>query len=134
LLGLKLSEPEEIEPEILQASDMGTEVAGILDRELQLIVVARKFSIHIRRFTLAHELGHWFLHPGLTYHRALPMSGGERLDRRHPLVEREANLFAAELLMPRRQVSTLFAATYGPRVHPDEVDEKLAFRLSLGSS
>ncbi len=62
------------------------------------------------------------------------MMGGERLDQRHPLVEREANLFAAEILMPRRQVSSLFTARHGSRVHPDDIDEKLAFTLSLGSS
>ena len=63
LLGLKLDEPEEIVPEILLSSDTTSEIAGILDRDLHRIVVARKFPLLTRRFTLAHELGHWFLHP-----------------------------------------------------------------------
>ena len=36
--------------------------------------------------------------------------------------------------MPRRQVADLFVARYGGRIHSDEIDETLAFKLSLGSS
>jgi Zn-dependent peptidase ImmA (M78 family) len=81
-----------------------------------------------------HEIGHWFLHPQLVYHRDLPVTGVERVDRFLPPEEREANLFAAESLMPRGLVADLFHLRYGPRVHPAEIDETLAFKLSLGSS
>jgi Zn-dependent peptidase ImmA (M78 family) len=61
-----------------------------------------------QRFTIAHELGHFLLHKGQTIHldegrgaftvnlRNTESSRGEDND------EREANLFAAELLMPAR--------------------------------
>jgi Zn-dependent peptidase ImmA (M78 family) len=61
-----------------------------------------------QRFTIAHELGHYFLHAGYTVHldegrlaytvnlRNSESSRGEDND------EREANLFAAELLMPAK--------------------------------
>jgi Zn-dependent peptidase ImmA (M78 family) len=61
-----------------------------------------------QRFTIAHELGHYFLHAGHTVHldegrlaytvnlRNSDSSKGEDND------EREANLFAAELLMPAK--------------------------------
>jgi len=49
------------------------------------------------RFTVAHELGHFFLHTGMPMARA--SSGDETKPYR--LSEPQANQFAAELLMPR---------------------------------
>ncbi|MPZ13952.1 MAG: ImmA/IrrE family metallo-endopeptidase [Chloroflexi bacterium] len=46
-----------------------------------------------KRFTLFHELGHLLLHPGTFYCARGAIS--------HPMMEREANKFAAELLMPK---------------------------------
>lgn len=56
------------------------------------------------RFTLAHELGHFFLHRrwlsrGATFHDAEILSGDNLRE-----VEREANDFAAECLLPERLV------------------------------
>jgi Zn-dependent peptidase ImmA (M78 family) len=57
------------------------------------------------RFTIAHELGHWICHaleganPEESYCRAIDLSGATE----RPL-EREANIFAAELLMPEPAV------------------------------
>ena len=57
------------------------------------------------RFTIAHELGHWICHvvgaerPAAMFCRAKDIS--EDADR---VVEREANVFAAELLMPEPAV------------------------------
>jgi hypothetical protein len=53
------------------------------------------------RFTIAHELGHWICHalegadPAASYCRPIDLT--EAADRS---LEREANVFAAELLMP----------------------------------
>jgi Zn-dependent peptidase ImmA (M78 family) len=57
-----------------------------------------------RRFTLAHEVGHWVCqvregHDAPVYCRAADIAPGA--DR---LLEREANVFAAELLMPEPAV------------------------------
>jgi len=133
VLGLNLSEPEEIDTEGLPSRFQNTEPAGLLRRDLRMVVVAKKFPLLIRRFTQAHEVGHWLLHPQLISHRDLPVIGMERIDERQPLEEREASLFAAEILMSRRLVKDLFAARYGPRIHPDEIDENFAFRLTLGT-
>ena len=57
------------------------------------------------RFTIAHELGHWICHalegakPEVSYCRPIDVS--EAADR---TIEREANVFAAELLMPEAEV------------------------------
>ncbi len=48
-----------------------------------------------RRFTIAHEIGHFVLHPG----RLAPERGGA-VNEAWRLQEREADQFAAELLMP----------------------------------
>lgn len=59
-----------------------------------------------RRFTLAHELGHLMLHPlGELFRDADPGV------IEHPLPERQANLFAASLLMPRAMVLPLVYET-----------------------
>jgi hypothetical protein len=61
--------------------------------------------IRRHRFTIAHELGHWICHclgvanPKPTYCRPVDVSAAA--DR---TIEREANVFAAELLMPEPAV------------------------------
>jgi Zn-dependent peptidase ImmA (M78 family) len=62
-----------------------------------------------RRFTLAHEVGHWVCqvrkgHDAPMYCRAADIAPGA--DR---TLEREANVFAAELLMPEPAVREEFA-------------------------
>jgi hypothetical protein len=83
------------------------EVSGMLvpaTREIILSVREREFPGR-RRFTLAHELGHWICHvagareAAPVYCRAHDVEPGA--DR---ALEREANIFAAELLMPEAAV------------------------------
>lgn len=50
-----------------------------------------------RRFTIAHELGHWELHEGCSQFLC---SEDDMRDYGRSPMEREANCFAAELLMP----------------------------------
>lgn len=63
------------------------------------------------RFTIAHEIGHWVCHargtasPQATYCRAQDLANDA--DR---MLEREANIFAAELLMPESAVRAAWAA------------------------
>ena len=134
LLRLRLEEPEEIIPEMGTHPLAGFQTAGVLDRELRRIVIARKFPLPCRRYTMLHEVGHYFLHPDVLYHRDMPLIGSERTELRgRPRLEVEADLFAAEVLMPKRLVCDLFVARYGGTISPDEIDENLAFKLSLGS-
>ena len=63
------------------------------------------------RFTLAHEIGHWVCHsqseaapPVLCRSEDVTVGAGRAL-------EREANVFAAELLMPESVVRRVFAET-----------------------
>jgi len=52
-----------------------------------------------RRFTIAHEIGHFVLHP----ERCRPERGGA-VNEAGRMEEREADAFAAELLMPEHLV------------------------------
>lgn len=52
------------------------------------------------RFTVAHELGHYFLHSN----RLLPRAPKNHTLKAYELSEPQANQFAAELLMPRSMI------------------------------
>ena len=57
-----------------------------------------------RRFTISHELGHWVLHRGqeqqmFCRHGSVEVPESERRAYLDP-IEQEANVFAAELMMP----------------------------------
>ncbi|HZR62647.1 MAG TPA: ImmA/IrrE family metallo-endopeptidase [Xanthobacteraceae bacterium] len=86
------------------------ELSGFIVRDKQskraIIGANKSHHEHRRRFTIAHELGHFLLHEGHIVHldqnigalrvnlRNSESARGEDND------EKEANLFAAELLMP----------------------------------
>jgi Zn-dependent peptidase ImmA (M78 family) len=81
------------------------DVAGTIDLEKACIVVNSYDSRMRQTFTIAHELGHWLLHredPGL--------SEGVTIFLRKPLGgeiewwEKEANWFAANLLVPKEML------------------------------
>lgn len=71
--------------------------SGILLREKKAIGINKHHHIVRQRFSLSHELGHYFLdHPDAS--EEIPDADG--LSKRK-LYESEADEFAAELLMPR---------------------------------
>jgi len=106
LLGLRIEE-----------RDLG-ECSGMLIPSERLIVVsaaeATNGDVPTRRhrFTIAHELGHWICHAledvgeeQPTYCRSRDLAQDAARD-----LEREANVFAAELLMPEAAVREMWAA------------------------
>ena len=71
---------------------------GVLLRDRRLIVYNAEIpEIGKQRFTIAHELGHWELHPGLEH---VLCTAEDIQAYRGSSPELEANAFAAELLMP----------------------------------
>jgi Zn-dependent peptidase ImmA (M78 family) len=81
------------------------EISGAIVRKDGRVVIAVNPAHHInrQRFTIAHELGHYFLHEGLEEH----VDENFRVAWRNAdsskainWVEIQANRFAAELLMP----------------------------------
>ena len=98
LLGLHVSE-----------ADLGG-VSGLLYPTQRRIVLNEAESPARKRFTLAHELGHWICQcldgrEAEVFCRAEDVT----LDPATRALEREANVFAAELLMPEPAVREAWA-------------------------
>ena len=130
-LRLKYVETEEIAMEVY---DLGsrrpqktTRYAGYLDKGSSSIVVSLEFEPEQMRFTAAHELGHWLLHPGLEYHRERP-ARNTTASLPRPKEEYEADRFATEWLMPPQWIRTRLQKTFGLPL-PIRVDYNLAWRL-----
>jgi hypothetical protein len=102
------------------------ETAGILDRNGKRILIATRFGPEVARFTAAHELGHWLLHPGEVLHRDMPIKGLEREARDSR--EREADRFAASFLVPEHFISKVFKLRF---LSPDPFvfDHNTAYQL-----
>lgn len=85
--------------------------AGILDRPGKEIAVSIEFGHEVKRFTGAHEIGHWVLHPRqIVHHRDRPLKGVE-LNSRPPL-EQEADRFAAAFLIPEKFFRKVFRSIF----------------------
>ncbi len=89
--------------------DFGTDFDGILEHRsgrfhIYCNTAENKHPAHPRvRFTLAHELGHYFIDEHRNALRAGQPPRPSFPDRPDDLFEHEANAFAAALLMPKRE-------------------------------
>lgn len=75
-----------------------------------------------RRFVIAHELGHFFLHPKARQLDHVDVRQCNDWSRSQAIEEYEANLFAAELLMPE--------ALFVPKIDQEEPSFDLVEKLS----
>jgi hypothetical protein len=121
-----------LEYRMIASRSASSRIAGFMDRNARLIVIAQGFKRQWQRFTLAHEIGHWMLHTGTTYFRERPISSMDFHDRCRPTVEIEADLFAAELLMPQRTLRAVFLLAFGHEIDGRNPDLALAQSLSDG--
>lgn len=88
-------------------------VSGFCDFEAKRIYVNQDDSTQRQAFTIAHELGHWVLHRSIFLedpekYPVLPMFADPNRD--DPL-EKEANKFAACLLVPERLLGPVIGAS-----------------------
>jgi Zn-dependent peptidase ImmA (M78 family) len=88
-------------------------IAGAYSRKERVIYVRSGQSDSIARFTLAHELGHHFLHSQSLSFRDNPVDESRLGSASRPLEEREADQFAANLLMPSAIFIQEFANRFG---------------------
>ncbi len=117
--------------DVFQTRFKDSKVSGMIRHTDQgsTIYVAEDQSPKRQRFTIAHELAHYVLHirPGLEGPNLIDRADVYELYRQPGQAdarEREANLFAAELLMPTavlRQLADVYA--------PDQLAEFLAVSL-----
>jgi len=116
------------------------DLSGFLvrDRKKKTAVIGVNANHHPNRrnFTVAHELGHFLLQDGDAIHvdrqfqvklRDKESSKGTDLE------EKEANLFAAELLMPRRFLEEELAAIDVMDLEQEEVLKELADRYGVST-
>ncbi|HYC81443.1 MAG TPA: ImmA/IrrE family metallo-endopeptidase [Solirubrobacterales bacterium] len=121
LLGVFLDEADDIRALPGAPSDQGR-LSGMLDAEEMVIWVDRgeaRRSPGRRRFTIAHEIGHLVLHVPL-FHEVFCDRPADIQEIEEPAAaklpearrrEREANVFARELLMPETLVNEQAHAT-----------------------
>lgn len=100
-------------------------IGGYVNRAKNIIQIEAHEPFTRQRFTLAHEIGHWVLHPDGEHFRDSVIHKLNHKDPRRPLEEREADAFAAELLMPRKAVVKEFNRRFSG------VDENLIFAFEF---
>ncbi len=118
LLGLFLDEADDLRALPGAPPDQGR-LSGMLDAEEMVVWVDRgeaRRSPGRRRFTIAHEIGHLVLHVPrfhkVFYDRPADIQEIEEAPAAElPRREREANVFARELLMPEALVNEQARAT-----------------------
>lgn len=110
------------------------ELSGFLLHEQGTVILGVN-SLHSRRrqaFTIAHELGHYLLHPRANFvdHKILYFRNS-RSSQAVDAQEMEANEFAAELLMPSRFLAKLLK---GETVDLEDDDRIEVLAKKLGVS
>jgi hypothetical protein len=108
----------------------GLEVSGMLIPAERRVFLNASEPRERRRFTLAHELGHWICQclegkMAPRYCRADDVGP----DPNAKAIEREANVFAAELLMPEAEVREAFSFGLSPAGQFGVSDEAMSWRL-----
>lgn len=113
-------------------NDPQSDVSGFLflGGERPMIGVNTSQSIVRQRFTIAHEFGHYLLHgftPSEVHvdHGFKVMLRDGRSSEGTDEAEREANLFAAELLMPEDMLHTALQSMSHLSIDDVQVDELL---------
>lgn len=118
-----------VEHDRIASEKDGFEPAGSLDRRRNTIVVSRHFGYTAQRFTGAHEIGHYLLHPfagDRVAHRDRPLTAGMAGGR--PAYEVEADHFAACFLAPARLLRKSFQDRFGRE--PLQLDDLVAYHLA----
>lgn len=100
--------------------DLPTGQYGCLSMKDNIITISNEIinDIHRRNFTIAHEVGHLYLHGKILSNRITVLKEyDERIIATFPDIivkrmEQQANLFASYLLMPRNQLYTVVASIF----------------------
>jgi len=139
---LNIREPDEIDVEaiavhygaLVQEAELRGADGSIVIRNGRAVISVRStidFEAQ-KRFVIAHELGHFFLHPDARQVDEVDAHQSHNWSNAQAIEEYEANLFAAELLMP----DALFAARVDRQEPSFDHIEKLSreFKTTLTST
>lgn len=86
------------------------EISGVYNKSEKMIYIADNEQANRKAFTVAHELGHYFLHEGKAdevFYRSQIVNLPDEIK----VDEQEANWFAAALLMPEPQLKRYYSLT-----------------------
>lgn len=123
----ELAKNYELEVRDIELPVNANNVAGFIDPEKRIIYVNASDSMTRRNFTVAHELGHWLLHQEQLKSEPDKYAVLYRIPLGAPNsdpVETEANVFAANLLVPEEMIS----------MYPDDSNAELAQRFCVSTS
>lgn len=85
--------------------DVSENLSGYLDIENMEIVVNEAIPVARKIFTIAHELGHFIMHkPYAESNNYKTLPRRDEYKEEKPVVEKEADVFAQNLLMPASMV------------------------------
>jgi len=108
--------------EVRYSKNMGRRSSGIFFPSRKQLIVNANHHIHRQRFTIAHELGHYFLnHEGGQFADDVGFDGeygtgilekGKEL----MIADKEANEFASELLIPLKFIKADFKNENDPEI------------------
>ena len=113
------------------------EVSGFCDFAERKLYANQNDSSARRSFTIAHELGHWVLHQDYfrRYPEKYPILPRFTMPNRMDPLEREANHFAANLLVPDRLLKQVWGAPVARLARAFNVSiQMMEFRLKNGTT
>ena len=95
-------------PNINHNNDLSGLILYNAEEKKFIIIIEKNKQENRKNFTIAHELGHYFLHKNLLKKKSLVVDGDATLYRLDNglsnIEESQANYFAASLLMPKERV------------------------------
>ena len=103
----EIAKNEGLSVEIKDFGDKFNNVSGYIKPEIRTIFVNSRDSENRRKFTIAHELGHWILHRNKLESEPEKYAVLYRIPlgrRQDDPIEQEANYFAANLLVPEEML------------------------------
>jgi Zn-dependent peptidase ImmA (M78 family) len=137
-LGARLEEVEELGSAMLRDpwAERDTKVHGLFDRRGKRIIIDKREPFATQRYTIGHEIAHLLYHSN-PYHlreRAVRVRDrkieGDRDSSNHKCEEREAEIFAAEFMMPADLVREAMVQRFGAPIDGAVPHEGLAHFLS----
>lgn len=99
----EIAKNEGLEIEVKDFGDKFNNISGYIKPEIRTIFINSRDPENRRKFTIAHELGHWILHREKLESEPEKYAVLYRIPLGRPQedpIEQEANCFAANLLVP----------------------------------
>jgi len=85
-------------------------ISGVINLETKYLYINTNDSFERKRFTIAHEFGHWVLHKSqMELNKEIAIFYRKSIGIEENIWEQEANCFAANLLVPEHMLKEFIA-------------------------